>query len=103
LHGWERALCFFLPRKKQRKKEVLHMKCLACSGRVAMLQGAKGFDTLGVCVECGGVLLKDKTDKLVKEWCICSKEVGEGEIYFWQECGGHGWLHLVCGQITQTG
>jgi len=82
------------------------MKCPACSGNIAGLKmndsARARLDQLGVCRSCGGIFLRDLTYIFAKTWCKCPNTSGQ-ENYFFKDNGDHGWLHTVCGQITQTG
>ena len=78
------------------------MKCLACSGEIAIMDGSNHMDTRGVCSDCGGAFLNEETFYIAKDWCKC-KDTGNQEVYFFRPSGAHGWLHTVCGQITQVG
>ena len=77
------------------------MKCPACNGEIKRLSSSIPSDQQGVCVECGGVYLTD-ISALAKTWCTCPVVSGM-EVFFFSDNGGHGWLHTVCGQVTQTG
>jgi len=78
------------------------MKCPACSGAVKQLISVMvDSDMRGVCQQCAGVYLRDRRATLATHWCDCKKTDNQ-EVYYWSD-RGHGWLHTVCGQITQTG
>ena len=81
------------------------MKCQACSGNVSEFK-ANTFPTLdqrGVCQSCGAVYVAHYRTILATAWCTC-KDVQPGqEIFYFSDNGNHGWMHAVCGQITQTG
>ncbi len=78
------------------------MICPACTGKVKPLFSAMvDSDMRGVCQECAGVYLRDRRVTLATNWCTCKGTSGQ-ECYYWSD-RGHGWLHTVCGQITQTG
>uniref|UniRef100_A0A6M3LAG6 Uncharacterized protein n=1 Tax=viral metagenome TaxID=1070528 RepID=A0A6M3LAG6_9ZZZZ len=93
------------------------MDCPACNGKVADFKVGSfiTLDQLGVCKSCGGVHLAEKRTILAKKWCSCpqtsidkltEKQIklrNSQEIYFFTDSGEHGWMHTLCGQITQTG
>ena len=81
------------------------MKCPGCNGEVRELKGnlTQILDTQGHCSDCHGALLRDKTMTLAVEFCKCKDVKPEQEIFYFRPNGRHGWLHTVCGQITQTG
>jgi len=78
------------------------MKCQACSGKITLLEGMPTLDQRGVCSDCGAVYVHDKRDVLAIWWCKCPETTGQ-EIFFFSDNGNHGWMHTVCGQVTQTG
>ena len=78
------------------------MKCKACEGEIKRLSSSIPSDQQGVCSDCGAVYVHDKRDVLATSWCTCP-EVSGLEIFFFSNNGDHGWLHAVCGQVTQTG
>ena len=78
------------------------MKCQACDGEIVFLKGMPHLDERGVCRECGGVLLWESRAVLAKTWCTCPDTIGQ-QVFFFSDSGNHGWLHTVCGQVTQTG
>lgn len=79
-------------------------KCLACSGPVVTMAGVV-LDQRGVCRDCGAVFVgnNNKRTVLATEWCKCKEVKTEHQVFYMAESGEHGWLHTVCGQITQTG
>ncbi len=85
------------------------MKCQACNGKVSLLRSGSfpTMDQKGVCKSCGAVYLNENRTILAKTWCACPQtsihELKSKECYFFCDNGDHGWMHLVCGQITQTG
>ena len=81
------------------------MKCAGCNEEVKVLEGdlADILDTQGHCSECQGVLLRDKTTALAVEFCYCPEVNPDHELFYFRPNGRHGWIHTVCGQITQTG
>lgn len=79
------------------------MKCPVCSGKIKGIIPSNGLDLQGTCSTCGAVQLASERTVFAKKWCAC-KEVKPGqEVYWFALAGGHGWLHTVCGQITQVG
>ncbi len=77
------------------------MKCQGCDGEVSVTKWPG--DIRGVCKECHGAYLANKRVALAVEWCKCKECKPETTIYYFSDSGRHGWLHTVCGQITQTG
>ena len=80
------------------------MKCQACNGKISMLQGMPTLDQRGVCSDCGAVYVKNvwERDFLGRRWCDC-KNTSNQEVFYFSDNGNHGWMHAVCGQVTQTG
>lgn len=79
------------------------MECKACGATVSELKGGLPTDLLGVCQGCQAVYLKNERHFLAMEWCSCEKTEADQIVFFWSQDGRHGWLHSVCGQVTQTG
>lgn len=78
------------------------MNCPACSGEVSLIKHRMiDGDLMGTCKKCGGAYLSVHRHALATIWCSC-KDTSNQEIYFWSD-NNHGWLHTVCGQITQAG
>jgi len=80
------------------------MKCQACNGKVSLLVSSSILDTKGVC-DCGAIYVANKREVLARTWCTCPQtSIRESqEVFYFSDNGNHGWLHTVCGQITQTG
>ena len=80
------------------------MKCQACNGEVSIIyhEPSLELDLMGTCKDCAGVYVKNQRKFLATWWCKCPDTTGQ-EIFFFSDNGGHGWLHTVCGQVTQTG
>jgi len=76
--------------------------CLACSAKLVIMQGP-AIDQRGVCPVCAGVYLNDRRVVLATDWCRCKNVEPDKQVFYMTDNGGHGWLHTVCGQITQTG
>jgi hypothetical protein len=89
------------------RKEIAMAKdkitCLACGGEIVPLRPNTGLDLLGGCKTCGAGYYRDQTSVFLKKWCACENVTPEQEMFFFKADGSHGWLHTVCGQITQTG
>ena len=80
------------------------MKCPGCNGEVRGIGDlAQILDTQGYCVECHGVLLRNNTLVMAADFCKCQTVPIEQTTFYFRPDGRHGWLHLKCGQITQTG
>ena len=76
------------------------MKCPGCDGEVSVTKWPG--DIRGLCKVCHGAYLADQRKSLAVKWCTC-ESTQDKELYFFTDCGNHGFLHTVCGQITQTG
>jgi hypothetical protein len=81
----------------------MKMNCLACNGKIKVLMPSNGLDLQGTCSACGAVQLASERYVLAKRWYSCKDVKPEQETYFFVLSGGHGWIHNVCGQITQLG
>ncbi len=81
------------------------MKCQACNGEVMEIENKFFGETeiKGYCKECGGQYLSDRRLHIAVTWCTCLQCAPKTEVYYFTNKGSHGWLHTVCGQITQTG
>ncbi len=77
------------------------MKCPGCDGEVSVTRWPG--DIKGVCKTCSGAFLADQRKALAINFCKCTECKPETEIYYFTDSGNHGWMHTVCGQITQTG
>jgi hypothetical protein len=89
--------------KAKKTKEGNNMKCLACDGEMVKVSHNGFGDTRTICRKCGAIMLWNKTEVFAKSWCNCKETKPEQELFWFKENGSHGWLHTICGQITQTG
>lgn len=84
-------------------KNMDEKTCPGCSGTITELTAFGAVPELqGVCSKCGGAYLRPVRSVLAVSWCKCKQVPHAEESYYFTETS-HGWLHNVCGQITQTG
>jgi len=73
--------------------------CDACSDVMVEMQQNE-IGKLRRCVGCGGIEIAE-TSPIATSWCKCSDQMNV--VYYQRQGGGHGWFHIECNGLVQSG